>query len=64
MTTSPPWLQIPTTVPINGVAYWVTQYRWASKPFIAVWIEASQEWEVDILAWRYPWYVTPWFRIQ
>lgn len=64
MTTSPPWKQIPTTTPINGVAYWVTQYRAFSQPFIAVWIAATWEWEIDIVLIRYPWYVTPWFRLQ
>lgn len=63
-TFSPPWLQLPITTPIGGIAYWVTPDRWCYRPFVAVWIAATLEWEVDILLWRYPWYITPWYRMQ
>jgi len=64
MTTSPPWLQLPIDIPINGVAYWVCQYRFWAKPYIAYWREATLEWTTDITSWTYPWYITPWYRIQ
>lgn len=55
---------MPVDQPTNGIAYWVEFHRYASKPFVAVWIAAAQEWEIDILLWRVPWYITPWFRLQ
>jgi hypothetical protein len=65
MTLSPPWKQIPHEMPINGVAYWVAQYRWFSVPFIATWDEATASWEpAEHVIPLYPWYVTPWFRMQ
>ena len=51
-------------LPINGVSYWVVQYRWFSRPFLATWIEDTQLWEAVDTLWCYPWYITPFFRVQ
>ena len=64
MTVSPPWLSMPITQPINGVAYWISLCRIFSTPFIATWIEDDLEWEIDTLLWRIPWYLAPYYRIQ
>jgi len=64
MTTSPPWQQMLAQLPINGVSYWVVQYRWFSRPFLATWIEDTQLWEAVDTLWCYPWYITPFFRVQ
>ena len=64
MTTSPPWHQMPATLPINGVCYWVCQYRWFSTPFLAVYDEDAEAWQPVDLVLPIPWHVAPWYRIQ
>jgi len=64
MTTSPPWLQIPKTRPIDGSTYWVCQYRWFSTPFLATYVDKDEEWQPVDLIKPLPWYVTPWYRAR
>lgn len=63
MTTSPPWNQLPVSVPVNGVTYWICQYRWYSLPYKASWVAATLSWSIPApFASVIPWYVAPWWR--
>jgi len=55
---------MPATLPINGVCYWVCQYRWFSTPFLAVYDEDAEAWQPVDLVLPIPWHVAPWYRIQ